>query len=465
MCTNKRFIYNPYINRHILVNCGRCPACLQQKAVARTNRINNNKSLDGSELPLFVTLTYSNDYIPYIKESDILTSERFLVDSDKQLFSYDVPIYRNFNVRHYKGRPFRSPSLSPFDVLTLDDSFKPYGLRYLKGQDNKYIGICYYPDLQNFIKRLRINLHRNGFQNNFSFYACSEYGPTTTRPHFHLLIQSCEKDVNMWKRAVSQAWPFDSGHATQRNVEVARKGSSYVSSYVNCFSSLPLFYQQPALKPKHSYSKGFGVGQDVFSLSSLLQKIDVGDLHYVSKRIVKGVSVDTPLLMPKYVINRYFPKFMGYSRLVGNALFSILERPSTYSAYARLTGATVEQIHQVKTSLLNAAKRFSSSIEFAYYYIRVWNLYNSSLIIDNLATIKDYQSNIYAYDNISSYVSGIVKSVNLDSIRSFLDLSVSLNPNDFPKEQMKTSNLISAFASYSKDRKVRNYIYQNLQNV
>ena len=55
MCLNARYIFNPYSRRKVLVNCGKCKACLQEKACARSNRIRNN-IYDG-EIALYVKVT------------------------------------------------------------------------------------------------------------------------------------------------------------------------------------------------------------------------------------------------------------------------------------------------------------------------------------------------------------------------------------------------------------------------
>ena len=68
MCTHTRYITNRYTGDKVLVSCGKCPACLEAKALNRTNRIKN--TYDGSNIALFVTLTYKNEFVPYILKSE-----------------------------------------------------------------------------------------------------------------------------------------------------------------------------------------------------------------------------------------------------------------------------------------------------------------------------------------------------------------------------------------------------------
>lgn len=434
----------------------------------RTNRINNNKYSDGSRLPLFITLTYMNDYIPYIKLYDYKSAEPYKLNYDDIETQVDIPVYRDYNIRWFKGLKKKQKS-SVLTSVSIPSNLDVSSLKRLNGQLDDKIGVCYYKDLQDFIKRLKINLQRNGFQNNFSFYACSEYGPTTTRPHFHLLLWSSEKDFAMWKRAISEAWPYDNNDSIKRSVEIAKNASSYVSSYVNCISSVPPLLQQPPFAPKHSYSKGFGSASDSFSISSLLQKIDCGNFRYDVHRTIKGKPTLLSLCVPKYIVNRYFPKFMGFRRFNDDTVRRICQRPALYRNFAKYYGIEDTEINKVITSLTNAQRRFFNlgytAYDFGIYFTAAWRLYASNILIDNYNNITDYQSNIYAYDNIKDYYDGMVLSESLDSIRSYLDFTVPLDPNTFPKNRFMTQNLESAFYSYSKDRKVRNYVYKQFQNV
>ena len=98
MCLRKRYIKNVY-GKMILVKCGCCPACLQEKAIARTNRIKNTYNAD-LYIPLFVTLTYKNEFLPYIKLDELTDCNNFYNTSinvyrDNSIFLYfdDVPTF------------------------------------------------------------------------------------------------------------------------------------------------------------------------------------------------------------------------------------------------------------------------------------------------------------------------------------------------------------------------------------
>ncbi|MCL2182850.1 MAG: hypothetical protein FWB85_05200 [Chitinispirillia bacterium] len=69
-----------------------------------------------------------------------------------------------------------SGGLALFIMLSYDGDHLPKGGTLVK------------KDLQDFFKRLRINLQRDGDNSKFKYYACGEYGPQTCRPHYHLII-------------------------------------------------------------------------------------------------------------------------------------------------------------------------------------------------------------------------------------------------------------------------------------
>ena len=185
MCTNKRKIYNKYTHKPLYVNCGYCPACQQEKANKNASRIRSNR-LPG-QIALFVHLTYLNECVPYILKSDLSKSP----DSINVYRDYDrswtrVPGRKRKYLLHYKRlvRPIDTLSMTDDHGVNELDCFDDV-LKNIKTLQNTYnprwttlpmddkIGICYYKDVQNFIKKLKVNLSRDyGIPgNSFSFYS------------------------------------------------------------------------------------------------------------------------------------------------------------------------------------------------------------------------------------------------------------------------------------------------------
>ena len=149
MCINSRLVYNKYINQAVRCDCGKCPTCLQSKASYRATRIRNNVS--SGHTCLFVTLTYDNRFVPYVHRDDFIRMEKYPV------------VYRDYKVhRKRQGSSYLFRDSVEYDphslcgdfVVDYGDYFNPFKLKGLKHLPNR-IGVCYYEDVKDFIKRVR----------------------------------------------------------------------------------------------------------------------------------------------------------------------------------------------------------------------------------------------------------------------------------------------------------------------
>lgn len=74
-----------------------------------------------------------------------------------------------------------------FVTLTYDENHAPTFLRK--------------SDLQGFFKRLRINLVRQGYEEQIKYFACGEYGGLHGRPHYHAIIYNLDlQDLVLYKQ-------------------------------------------------------------------------------------------------------------------------------------------------------------------------------------------------------------------------------------------------------------------------
>lgn len=475
MCTNRREVYNRYLGRKLVTDCGKCPACLQKKANARARRIEAefNEDLDDRA---FITLTYKNQYIPYVTDNDI---QEFF--SGRRL---SLPIYRDYNRRLvydarnkvYKEKDFKLKK--PIEVLTREDfktsDFDRHEIldtwySFLRTSGNRFgsfelgkIGVPYYRDVQNFIKRLRINLYRNGYENKVRFYACTELGPTTHRPHIHLLLYFPKGHYSLIKTACVKSWLFDDIHKRYANIEAAYSPSQYLASYVNCDSSIKgLFRYCKPFKPKHSYSQGFGINKDVFSLGSLEKMYDRRNFGINQRILRNGVPTDIIIPVPKYVVSRFFPKFKGYGKLTPFEVFHIVKKPEIIHDLETKLGLTSSDSRAIFIRLLNLKRKYSFCSNYAYLYANIWNARSAYMLRYFHETIyKD--DPLEAYDNILKYFSGEISSdfVSLDE-RSHYEIDF----NKFASVVNETNRLTQSYLNRSKDRKKKNLAYSQHQNV
>lgn len=487
MCTNQRLIKSPYMRRPMYVKCGYCPACMQEKAQKRVNRIHNTAN---SEFVCFmVALTYSQHCAPYILRSDMENLVSHNVSS--------IPIYRDCKVRKVRKPSdfndynqvykfiYERQLLDELDYVDTSMNSSE-GLKDLKKEEGK-IGICVYKDYQDFAARFRLNLKRHyNYENELFIYACSEYGVKSLRPHFHLLIFGNKADKEKLRNAIYESWPFSNLRRFPKAVQESYRSASYVASYVNSDSKFPRFFKVYK-RPKHSYSKGFGTLNPDFELSKILEKIERGYLAYSCLKNINGIPTKYDVPIPSYVLNRFFPKFKGYARISVPSLLSYFERIRNYDydlfwTTSRMTnhGEPIEiehrlieylvddEICKVWTTLNNAYLRFKKllpdyGLDFTIYsllHIRAWSAYNSTLLRFQMEN-EDVPLEEH-FDNLDDYIdrpncSNFFRLVGIEPSKI-----KSTNPNMFFSVINHTAKKEGFFYKHIKHRRVSNEIYHQI---
>lgn len=450
MCVNYHKVFNKYIGRSLWVPCGHCPACQQKKAGLRANRI--RMAYKDGYLPFFVTLTYDNYFVPYVRRSDLNLP--------------NIPIRRDFKyeVRGVSQGDFAnvlSVNSEPIGYINNDSEldFRSQSLKHLRGASHDKIGVCYYPDLQNFIKLLRISYERKFYEKlDISYFACSEYGGKSQRPHFHLLIFIPSFLEGWFRAAVASCWKFGNRVPNGRYVEVARDAASYVSSYVNGNSSLAGFLSLPDIKQKHSYSKGFGTDSDVFGLLSILSKKRERNITYFKETRIEGVSTRVELPIPSYVINRFFPKFKGFSRIAPSQLFDYISNPDRLCEFRTLFDYSVDDLHAIQVRLNHCIDYYCkltglTKYDYARDFVDVWSLRSSYALKQSLMGVQDWYQHYY---DILDFTTGAVSSnlfvVAPDSSKFVID------PNLWTDNISETIELSELYHKMTKQKYVTNYV-------
>lgn len=167
---------------------------------------------------------------------------------------------------------------SSFLTLTYEDKKVPAGGTLVKR------------DLVLFMKRLRQYFVRQGFGDGVRFYACGEYGETTLRPHYHVLLLSHDfPDKVYWKKAksglplynsdaLSRLWPdgfsvvgtvdFDSCCYVARYIMKKRSGPSAAEYYGDVIPEFTVMSRNPGLGLRW-FEK---YGEHAFQLDSVVFK-------------------------------------------------------------------------------------------------------------------------------------------------------------------------------------------------
>ena len=463
MCTHGKYVHNKYIHKSVFVSCGKCDSCIQQKANARALRIRNHN--DG-RLCLFVTLTYENRFVPYVPT--------YQLSNINDMSDYDIGVYRDSDVRFYRGRKIFTDDSSLLTSFPASD-FKKYCLDAPQlNKKSDCTGIIYWPDVQNFIKRLRINIKRfypENYEIKVTYWAVGEYGSHTYRPHFHLLIYFSKGTLEEIRPIIAKSWPYADMLRKNKRIQQAIDASSYVASYVNKSANLPKILESSVIRQKHSHSLYFGANLPCFSLPSLLEKTDRGDLSYSREVLKDGKPLLVSLPIPKYVINRYFPKFKGYSSFSPSEIRELLRFPiqlwdklgqnlvRPYQLIASEFAYSKDDFHKFVVHLRNCVNTYCRitgntiydySIDYERVWFQRWNyVYKHSY--DDVTNWFDF------FENINQFIDTLdVSAPTLPSGHYVL------NPNERSYVKISSRNLSDLFIKKENIKNINSFALSSI---
>lgn len=484
------------------MDCGHCPACIQEKVQRRVLRIHN--TAHRGYICLMVGLTYEQRFVPYVLKDDL---ERFSVDPDCE----DLKVYRDQEVRRVRVKDLKTGKMvirykyyfgrSVINEVPFQEKVSLDGMKHLRDMPNRF-GVCFYPDVQKFLKRLRERLERvYGYTNKIFVYCCSEYGEKSLRPHFHLLI-FCEESIEAWLcDSIRKSWKYSNMRRFPKSIQRATDAATYVASYVSCLSHLSDF-NKLYFCPKHSYSKGFGLGNEKFSLANILYLFNRGSLSY-TRKVLSGTQVrEFVVPLPKYVINRYFPKFKASSRIAPVALYEVMRRiindetrtdlgidffdtdfRNVYLKSCFSNGDVVAwsdaDLHTICVSLSNAFMRFRNDYfsingvfvrvqEYLWYYERIWSMYSSTIL--KLHHERDDIPYFEKYDNLEVLFptdKSMVPVPIFDSDFKPVDTSKirTLDSNLFYSNRQRTAQMEQGYYKQMAGKHTRYLFHYNMQGV
>ena len=276
-CLHPVKVFNKYTNDVIYAPCGHCYSCLKNKSNRDTALAMNIAS--NFKYCYFVLLSYKDQYLPCIelKSIDALDDIRsnYLFSSINRSLRIHVS---NGKDRIIEDSPFEfthSMTSSEYQDIIVKSHGRYDFLRkcvvYPRFEDcDNRIPYCNTSDCQKFLKRLRFH-SKDKYNEEIRFYAVSEYGPRTYRPHWHLLLFfNSDELASVIQQLVSQSWSY--GRAT---CDLSRGGSaSYVASYVNSNVCLPsLYLQHKEIRARSLHSKGYG-NNHVFPTQATIHELD-----------------------------------------------------------------------------------------------------------------------------------------------------------------------------------------------
>lgn len=469
MCKSAKWILNKYDGKRYFVKCGHCDSCIQEKADARVRRI--KEETKAGHFPVFVLLHYENDYIPYVKKEEFRHTPK----------QCNLKVYRGFGddekiIKGYRFHP------SDFESLDLRDSFTesqlPSLCKMVNGIptfDDRYMSVVHLPDMQKFIKRLKISMFRDGYQGYFSYYYSFEYGTRRKRAHLHALFFIDKEYYEKFRCLLNKCWPYADLLKCRRNddgtyrdsIEVARNPAKYIASYINCRDILPpcLSAFKP-VRPVSHFSNGFGTNFHEFSLHSLLDKVDRGTVRYPVTVVTKECSSVSFFKLPHYVVSRWFPKFLGYSSLDDNEIIGCCLRPSRLLENAKLRlrfdfSVIKSAVKHLERVALRVA-RLGEYWRWLFAYPKIWRLMASDAIMHSYDEESSFYSKLEHYDNLNDAFNkrkdSLAFNVFLDDIGYSNEL-VQKDPNDFGRNVRDHFDRLQNFKEKRKHHMVKQFYY------
>lgn len=372
-CQNPRTVVNKYTHEPVVASCGRCPSCILRRSAVQTNLLTTYSAQ--FRYVYFITLTYAPCFLPTLEVSIIETCTDDIADvpcvpniddldaSDPNTYLFGFrSVSRSASVKLKSStveRTFKDPE------IRFSYPMKPKDLLSILGKINHNVPnripyVCN-RDLDLFLKRLRSYYPDEKLR----YYAVSEYGPTSFRPHWHLLLFSNSERLSQTVcENVSKAWSYGRCDASLSRGFAA----PYVASYVNSFVALPDFYtQMPKLvRPKSFHSIGF-TESNLFP-----RKVQIAEIDEVTDKCLNGVRVERDgyfrTIKPSWpYLLRLFPRFSDSIRKLPSSVYQLLY--SAFTAPSRVIRSGCADIgcdpfnESSKQSILSFCKQYLNYVD------------------------------------------------------------------------------------------------------
>lgn len=317
-CLEPQRVKNRYTKELILVPCGKCEACINHKGLMLTQKC--QLEAKSHKYVYFVTLTYSNEFVPTAKITKYY-GKAVLVSDDGEILS----------------------------EAEYDKEF--INLLYSKCNHSNKINILQKRDLQLFIKRLRKRIKNEKIR----YFACGEYGPVHFRPHYHILLFFDQQQTSeSIEQNISEAWRYG-------RIDVSlSKGdcSAYTAKYVNSRNNLPEILRNSEVGPFSVHSQHLGEeilrrSQEEIEKLTPIEFINFG-LNINGK--FKNVTMWSSLA------SWYWPKCRGFNSLSDVECLPLYQLNRTVAQWCRLSRPS-EQAKYILDDLYQSA-----SCPFGDYY-------------------------------------------------------------------------------------------------
>lgn len=320
----------------IQVPCGSCIACQNQKRQALSLKLHLEEL--NSAFTYFITLTYDNEHLPLYRLVDHDFLEGVLMPSP--ISDRIVSDFGNFE--DSKDSPFIK------QTSVLYDSIRHYNAQVRMHQFNRRVSVpygngtfalLYYRDAQLFIKRLRKYIDKY-FHEKVRYYIIGEYGTSSLRPHWHLLLffdsSALAREFEIVDQVGTASRPAECAHFLRSlwqygivdSKRTNKQAYYYVSSYVNKPASFPAVLDVLS-KQKCYHSNCFGA---VLSKETLIKFIKERNFDgFRNHFVTNSDGSQSAFALWRSYYDEFFPRFSGQRFCTSEETFGIL------SSYERLS--------------------------------------------------------------------------------------------------------------------------------
>lgn len=411
MCTNIKPVRNPYTGKVIYAKCGECPSCQLDRAKRQLVRLVNTNMKD--RFNLFFSLTYDNNHVPYVKLSDLD-------------FGVEVPVYRQCDSKYVQPKGLSFPYLRhkfgeyQIDAFTLTSKADYRRLKLTKSLPNpvdmklgEVVAVCCNQDFSKFIKRFCINFYRatgkkiQSADRSFGYYRVSEYGPTTFRPHFHVLF-TFASDLRPYyeqiKAAIVKSWPMcnpDEFSNKEHGIQEAISPNDYISKYTCRPADMPKALQVAHIRARPSFSTFIGRDNVQFNGDHFLACIANKAMEYVSpKRLSSGLSVLTSLCLPRYVTRWFIPAIKSAYKFTDGEIEGLCRNPESCLPLLFSKGYTYDEYKSLVNNInIRKARICLSDDMFAQMVVEFRRITRSHVMASQFNDDQMLYPDLY-YDNL-----------------------------------------------------------------
>lgn len=182
----------------VMVNCGKCLYCLTKKQsmlefFAKKELFEAYRAGKGAS---FVTLTYSDDYVPMAVEKKLVRHEKY---------------YPLWNLKRINGKK----TINENYVMVRPKDIK--NTSTLEKVMTEGINTLYKKDFKDFMKRFRRNMDYYKYKGSFKYIYCGEYGDKIGRSHMHMVLIGLTKEETeiftkkTWRYGIIDIGPLGRG--------------------------------------------------------------------------------------------------------------------------------------------------------------------------------------------------------------------------------------------------------------